>query len=482
MTLSDFVAAHGLWSEEQIEAAGRVAQLVDEHGLEVVRVSFADQHGMLRGKTLVAEDLIARLRAGVNMTTTLLAKDTSHRTVYPVFTPGGGFEMAEMAGGGDFVMVADPTTFRNLPWAPGTGWLLAEIYFPNGTQVPFSTRRIYRDVLAGLADAGYDYLAGLEVEFHILKLEDAKLAPEHAGQSATPPEVSLLAHGFQYLSENRYDELAPALDIVRRNLVALGLPLRTVEVEFGPSQCEITFDAGLGMAPADMMVLLRSAVKQICHRHGYHATFMCRPHLANLFSSGWHLHQSLIERASGANAFMAVQGQARPLSPLGQQFMAGLLAHAPAASVFTTPTLNGYKRYKPYTLAPDRIGWGRDNRGAMVRVIGGPEDPASHLENRVGEPMANPYLYMASQILAGMDGVERGLEPPAELGAPYEEEAPRLPQSLIEALAALRASEMYRGKLGAPFIDYILAIKEAEVARFLSEVTDWEQKEYFENF
>ncbi len=109
-----------------------------------MRFSFADQHGVLRGKTLLASEVSAALRAGVTMTTTLLAKDTAHRTVYPVFTPGGGFDMPEMQGGGDFVMVADPATFRVLPWAGKTGWLLCDIYFSNGKPVPFSTRAVLR--------------------------------------------------------------------------------------------------------------------------------------------------------------------------------------------------------------------------------------------------------------------------------------------------------------------------------------------------
>ena len=92
-------------------------------------------------------------------------------------------------------------------------------------------------------------------------------------------------------------------------------------------------------------------------------------------------------------------------------YMAGLLHHARGAAAFSTPTLNGYKRYRPFSLAPDRALWGRDNRGAMVRVLGGPGDPATHLENRVGEPAANPYLYMASQIVSGLDGLDRKLDP-----------------------------------------------------------------------
>src|SRR6201999_1177417 len=119
-----------------------------------------------------------------------------------------------------------------------------------------------------------------------------------------PPPASLLPHGYQYLTEQRYDQMEPVLEIIRRDVLALGLPLRSVEVEFGPSQCEFTFAPTRGMVPADNMVLFRSAVKQIARRHGYHATFMCRPKLPNVFASGWHLHQSIVSRAGGANAFM----------------------------------------------------------------------------------------------------------------------------------------------------------------------------------
>ncbi len=147
-----------------------------------------------------------------------------------------------------------------------------------------------------LAKRGYDFVAGLEVEFHLFKLEDAHMAPEHAGQPGTPPAVSLLSHGYQYLTEQRFDQMEPALEIIRRDVLALGLPLRSTEVEYGPSQCEFTFAPTKGLAPADNMVLFRSAVKQIARRHGYHATFMCRPKLPNIFASGWHLHQSLVSR------------------------------------------------------------------------------------------------------------------------------------------------------------------------------------------
>src|SRR5271156_2516733 len=159
-----FVERHGLWTDEQVRLARAVAQKIKKDKLELVRFSFADQHGVLRGKTLVPADALSAMTSGVTMTSTLLAKDTAHKTVYPVFTAGGGFDMAEMQGGGDFVMVADPATFQVLPWAqnngvPNTGWVLCDIFFPNGNPGPFSTRQVLRDALASLAVRGFDFVA-----------------------------------------------------------------------------------------------------------------------------------------------------------------------------------------------------------------------------------------------------------------------------------------------------------------------------------
>ena len=118
----------------------------------------------------------------------------------------------------------------------------------------------------------------------------------------------------------------------------------------------------------------------------------------------------------------------------------------------------------------------------MLRVIGGHADPGTRIENRVGDPAANPYLYLCTQIIAGLDGIDQVLDPGPPTETPYETSAERLPASLMEAIAAFRSDTVFRKALGDSFCDYLLALKEAEVARFLSEVTDWEQKEYFSVF
>ena len=485
----DFVDRYGLWTPEQTRAARAVAQRIKKDKLELVRFSFADQHGVLRGKTLVAADALGALGGGVTMTTTLLAKDTAHKTAYPVFTAGGGFDMAEMQGGGDFIMVADPTTFKVLPWAPNTGWLLCDIYFGDGKLVPFSTRQILRDAISRLAAEGFAFRAGLEVEFHLFKLENPRLTAADATWPPRAPEVSLLNQGYQYLTESRYDQIDAALTPIRHGVEALGLPLRSLEVELGPSQCEFTFRPQEGLAAADTMLLFRAAAKQIARRNGMLASFMCRPALPHLLSSGWHLHQSLVKRRSGGNAFA---GNAREgLSALGLHYLAGLLAHAEAGAAFSTPTVNGYKRYRSYTLAPDRAIWARDNRGCMIRVLGQPGQHDTRLENRIGEPAANPYLYIASQIYAGLDGIAGQSDPGPSADTPYEAKAPFLPKDLGQALSALRANQTFKQAFGAPFVDYYAHLKEAELARFKSEageavdgtdVTAWEQNEYFDLF
>jgi glutamine synthetase len=450
-----FIERHALWVDAQYAAAAQAQRVIDEHGIELIRVCFADQHGLLRGKTLTREAFAAALRGGTAAPSSLVLKDTSGRSAYPVFD-GPALGMRGLEAAGDIVLVPDPTTFRVLPWAPRTAWVLSDIHLPDGTPVALSTRRVLRNQLDGLALRGMEMVIGIELEFHVLT-----------------PEGAALDRGGQLLLQDDVDPLDELVQALRDGLVALDLPLRTIEHEMGPSQLEVTFAPQPALRAADDMVLCRSAIKQLCRRQGLHATFMCRPAVEGLMSSGWHVHQSLAEAGTGRNAFAGDDG----LSDLGHAYLAGLLAHARGAAVFTTPTVNGYKRYRPMSLAPDRILWGQDNKGAMVRVCG---DPPTHLENRSAEPAANPYLAIAAQIVSGLDGVDRGLEPGAPTDRPYLDEADRLPTSLMDALEALEADPVFADGLGADVVSWIATLKRAEVTRYLEAVTDWEQREYYE--
>jgi glutamine synthetase len=225
---------------------------------------------------------------------------------------------------------------------------------------------------------------------------------------------------------------------------------------------------------------------------GHFATFMCRPALKGYYSSGWHLHQSLLDGKSGRNLFMP-EREREHLSPLGRAFLGGLMTYAAPATAFATPTVNGYRRFRPNSLAPDRASWCYDHRGVMFRVLGAPGDETTRLENRVGEPSANPYLYILSQIIAGLAGVEDALDPGPAEDDPYNADRPMLPTSLSAALEALEREPLFRAQLGEVFFDYFLKLKRNEAGRFAQwrketgaqegdEPTAWEQNEYFDFF
>jgi glutamine synthetase len=231
----------------------------------------------------------------------------------------------------------------------------------------------------------------------------------------------------------------------------------------------------------------------MCRRMGFLATFMCRPAFKGFYSNGWHLHQSLVDSKRGRNLFMP-KSDGEALSPLGKNYLGGLLHHASAATLFANPTVNAYRRFRPNSLAPDRVSWGIDHRGTMLRVLSARNDPASRIENRLGEPSANPYLYILSQVVSGLDGIANARDPGAPDTDPYTAARPMLPKSLPEALNLAEQEPLFREQLGAVFMDYYLRFKRVETGRFEAylkernvdprgdETTDWEQDEYLDFF
>ena len=471
-------------NDDYFTQAQAVIKQAQDANLETIRIVFVDQHGITRGKTIMLSALKSAFESGVSMTSTLLLKDTSHATVFPVWEDDAGMGKGVMTGASDFLMLPDPTTFKVLPWtgddAPTTGWIISDIFQTDGTPITFSTREILRKALSRLHKKGLEFVSGLEVEFYVLNVDNPNLDHKNANRPEDPPQTSLLSHGYQYLTENRVDQIDDVLETLRINAQKLGLPLRSMESEFGPSQFEFTFEPSSGMATADLMVLFRNMVKQVCQRHGLHATFMSRPSFKSAMGSGWHLHQSLVDLKTGVNNFIPAQGQ--DLTELNSQWIAGILKHAKASCLLTTPTVNGYKRYAQFGLAPDRIQWGHDNRGSMLRSLAKAGDKASRVENRIGEPAANPYLYLASQILCGLDGIDNNLAAPAPVETPYSSDDTMLPNNLGSAITAFEESKFYRQSLGDEFVDYLCRIKTAEWNRYLGTVSEWEQREYFSLF
>jgi glutamine synthetase len=482
-----FVETHGLHSDEQRAAAEEAIARIRELDLQTVRLVVVDQHGQPRAKFLSAQAATAALTNGLDFSGAIYSLDTANTVFPPAFAAGGGFGIDEFTGFPDIVIVPDPTTFQVLPWAPSTGWMLSDAYFSSGRPLPLDGRRLLKEQLARLDERGLSYLSGLEVEFYITRRVNPRIALTAATQPAEQPEVEPFQLGYQYLSEVRLDSVNDTITALRDGLAAVGLTPRAMEDEWGPGQMEFSLSPRAGLGTADAMVLFRSAVKQICARRGLLASFMCKPVLPNFFASGWHLHLSLLD-SEGENAFVSRDDV---LSTAGRAYVGGILEHAAAMSALATPTINGYTRFAPYSFAPDRIAWAVENRGALVRVQGGHGDPDTHLENRLGEPAANPYLYLAADLAAGLDGMERQLQPPPAIEAdPYVADARPLPASLGDALDALDNDSVYRKQFGDGFVDYYLMMKRAECARHRTtcEAADdpdaasaaWQMREYFE--
>lgn len=473
---SGALAQKGLLDDDAIRAAVGLLEQVSASDTETVRVLFADQHGILRGKTIVASAMASIFTSGIAMPSTLLLKDTAHKTVFPVWSndsdiPGG------MTGAGDILLLPDPATFRILPWSPKSAWIFCDPHGKDGGTLAFSPRDVLKRAIARLSEHNIALVVGLEVEFQIYERVAERLDHTDATMPGQPPATRNLTQGYQFLTEQQYDLMEPVLDDLRRHCQALGLPLRSMEIEMGPSQFEFTFDPADPLTHADNMMMFRAMVKETCARRGLHATFMCKPNLANAAASGWHLHQSLVDMTTGEN--LLTPPAAGKITDTASGWIAGLLDHARESCLLTTPTVNGYKRYRPHQLAPDRIQWGRDNRGAMIRALMEPGDPASRIENRVAETTANPYYFFASQILSGLDGLNRGLRAPDPVETPYDGPATQLPDSLLSAIQHFESASFYRDMLGDAFVDYLAYIRRAEWDRYHLTISEWEQAEYF---
>jgi glutamine synthetase len=488
-----FVDSHGLWSDEQKQLAADVMRRVEAEKLRFIRLAWSDTHGYSRAKTLTVPAFISALTNGYNIGVATTTLDSAGASVFASFTRGGGMGLPEMTGSPNLTVVADPATFRVLPWAAGVGWILGDEYFNDGRPFHFSPRQLLRKTLRRLAERGYISVIGPEIEWYLLRVVEAHLSEDNVGAPGLrgrPIKTAPVEPGYHYHSESNMDLMQEVFDALGSAFEALGLGLRSIENEWGPGQVECTFAPRSALEAADNMLLFRTATRQICRRLGYFATFMCRPALKGFYSSGWHLHQSLVDAATGDNLFTPGK-TGEVLSPLGQSYLAGLLQYAAPATVFATPTVNGYRRFRPNSLAPDRATWAHDHRGAMIRVLGGAGDFATRLENRVGEPAANPYLYILAQIVTGLAGIETGIALPPPSDEPYAADRPLLPKSLPEALDALDAEPLFRRALGDIFVDYFQTLKRTEVGRYQAslqgaspgdEPGEWEQNEYFDFF
>jgi glutamine synthetase len=434
----------------------------EEHQIRYLLAQFVDIHGSAKAKAVPVEHL------------------------HMVLTDGAGFAGFALWGfgmgpeGPDYMAVGDLSTLQRIPWMPGYARIIC-----NGTvkgkPYAYCSRVALQAQLARLADRGLTMFTGIEPEFMLLtRRADGSLGPAEASDDLDKP-----CYDYKGLSRSR-----AVLDEMVDSLRAVGIDVYQIDHEDGNGQFEINFTYAEALQSADNFTFVKMAASEIAHKHGMIATFMPKP-FSNRTGSGAHFHVSL-GSATQKNAFYDPKDKSgMGLSTLAYQFLAGVLAHARAFSAIAAPTVNSYKRLvvgrslSGATWAPAYIAYGDNNRTACVRV------PHGRLEVRLPDSGCNPYLTTAALIAAGLDGIDRKLDPgpPKNINL-YELSAEQLaaegirllPQNLLEAVDALAADPVVQAGIGPELAREFIRLKRMEWTEYARHVSDWESRRYLEFF
>jgi glutamine synthetase len=441
---------------EETSRTARVAAVLDA-GVERVRVHFTDLLGVSRNKVVPISMLDEVCEDGINFCISAFCVDHAGEVIEGT---GLGAEVDFR----DAQVRPDLSTLTVVPWERDTAVAIGDVWF-DGDLLPASPRQLLRRAADELERRGFRAVAGHELEFFLLR----------PGANASGYEQYAKQPGLVYTLSPSVDTegvLREMEDAVR----AMGLPYVGSNQEYFGSQWEINLRYDDALKAADDAHLFKLAVKEIAAKHDLVATFMGKP-VQELGTSGYHLHLSLWDEA-GENAFHDAEAP-DGLSDVCRWFIAGQLEHARGMTAIQAPTINAYKRFLAQAFAPWNVTWGHDNRTVYVRI---PRErgKATRVENRAGDGTANAYLASAAALFAGIDGLDRQLDPGEPVsGVAYElEDRPLMPFSLGEALDALEADAYFGEALGEQFVRAFLAMKRSEVARFQSAVTDWELNEY----
>lgn len=443
--------------ERNAPALADVLEQLRSAGVRVIRLTYSDLHGTARGKEFPIRLLEEVMEDGA---TFCVANLTDGLAGNPTNAPG----QAPDRGYPDMRARPILATLTRLPWDSDVAWMLADIEDSQG-KVAHAPRNLLVRVVQLYAQLGLQAIIGPELEFFLLRAtEDGHF------------ERYIDKNSMVYTAGKRSDPLG----VVREMLMAadeMGLLATAANHEFARSQYELNLLHGEALDAADRTFRFKALVKEVAERHGLLATFMGRP-FNDDGGSGFHLHVSL-NNQQGHNLFVdrdAPDG----LSVMARHFLAGVIEHAPALMAFLAPTINAYKRLLPDSLVPTAANWAFDNRTSFVRVPA-ERGRATRLEIRAADASANPYLATAALLLAGLDGLKRLLQPPAAVAGDVsigEIVGQPLPRSLEASLVALRADSVLSEAIGEPLINAFCAMKEIEIERFRTYVTEWELREY----
>src|SRR5580700_9279445 len=431
--------------------------------IDTVVLAFTDMQGRLQGKRVSAEffleEVVSHHAEGCNY---LLAVDIDMNTV-------DGYEMSSWERGyGDFVLIPDLATMRDLPWHEASALVLADLAWTDGSPVVASPRQVLKAQTDRLAARGWTAFAGTELEFCVYRdsFEDAQAK---AYRDLTP--VNLYNVDYSILGTGRVE---PLMRRIRLGMSGAGMYVESSKGECNLGQHEIAFRYADALTTCDNHSIYKTGAKEIAAQDGMSLTFMAKPNARE--GNSCHIHLSV--RGSDGTPVMAGDGPFG-LSPVGEHFLAGQLAGLSELILFHAPNVNSYKRYVPGSFAPTSVRWGPDNRTCALRLVG--HGHSLRVENRTPGGDVNPYLAVAAMIAAGLHGIdhELPLEPPVT-GNAYADTTARVPHTLRDALELWEKSGLARQAFGAEVVEHYANYARVEMAAYDAAVTDWELRRGFE--
>src|SRR5215510_933137 len=433
-------------------------------GTQLVRFLYCGNDGVIRGKACHTEFLKSYLTSGIGLTVAMQSFNMLDQLV-----PEGSFGPV-----GEIVLAPDLDTFEVLPYAPGSARVFCDMVTLDGQPWDPCPRSFLRRMIERSRVAGLVLKASFENEFTLARREG-----DHYVPLDTSPCFSTI--GMESSG-------AVMMDVIQA-LVAQGVQPEQHYAELGPGQQELPVRYASALRAADNQLTVRDTARAVAARHGLLASFAPKP-FADQAGNGSHIHFSLWRTSDDANDFYDPQDR-HGLSPIGYAFMGGVLAHLPALLALTAPTVNSYRRLQPRFWSSAYTVWGPDNREAAVRVPSkrrGLEMESTNLELKPSDPSNNPYLALGGLLAAGLDGMERKLDPgePTLVDPDSLSEAERgrkgirrLPPSLGEALTALERDEVLRAALGETLAKEYLAVKRSEVRGFEGKDVAYEIEQHF---
>ncbi len=431
-----------------------ILRMAEEEDVEFIRMQFTDIFGQMKN---------------VAITRSQLQKAVNNQ----IMIDGSSIEGFARIYESDQYLYPDLDSYAILPWRPQhhkVARLICDVHNADGTPFEGDPRYILKKAIDKAASMGYEFDVGPECEFFLFETDEKGRPTTETGDDAGYFDLAPLDHG----SDTRRE--------ICLNLEKMGFEIEASHHEVAEGQHEIDFKYGDALATADKIMTFKLGVKVIAKKNGLHATFMPKP-IFGVNGSGMHVNMSLFR--DGKNIFFD-ESDERQLSKEAYSFIAGLLTHVKGMSAITNPLVNSYKRLVPGYEAPCYLAWSASNRSALIRVPAA-RGSATRVELRCPDPSCNPYLTLAVCLMAGLDGIEKGMTPPDEVQdnifamdeeTREENGIDSLPGDLRAAMKELSKDQLLKDTLGSHVYTQYKIGKQKEWDAYRTSVSQWELDRY----